>query len=447
MNNEHADELINKFLLSGSLKENAYDGVEIQELILLFHHAHHLLKTKPGESVWLEPRMKELLFWLKEKIKTAEVLYIAYDSNTNYPYVDAEGRVWFFSKKEYAAYAEDYFLQQFVMLKMKEISGEEIMNTIGLLHLLGLPVIVVDNGQYYIEVMRDELLPPMDWSGTPENQIPVTNPGLAHAMILFFQTMKDRLNTPNKEKLLQTLEECMLDEIIHAKYLLPMQLLTEDTPSPDDQGNITLNQGDRIQFGFLEGEEDSKWLPAFTDWVEFEKVFDKNLWSSYVATYEDLLTISKSMTGIVLNPHGLGLRLDAKNKANIEKYRIERIEASPSTDTSIAVPEAEAEDEANVLLGEPKEFPTQLQEAILAHMKNQRNIKKAYLRQKLLENKQSYVLIVDIEGEKEEIFRGISNVTAPHLIDVTLDIIEMNDWIEEVKDIKPFYKKKRFGLF
>jgi hypothetical protein len=324
MNDLVAEELILLFLQSHSPVESAYDEINIQELIFLINRAKYLMMSQKDESEWLIERMKEFYIRLKEKIKAAEELYIAYDQHTNYPYVDIEGRVWIFSNEQYAAEAEDYYLQQFIMLFIKKISGDEITKTFGLLHLLGLPFILVDNGQYYIEVNRDELLPPMDWNDTPENQIPVTNPDLQHAMILFFQTMRSRQNTPDKEELLQSLENNLIDETIKARYLIPMQLIEQNPSTPDDEGTITLKQGDRIQFAILETNEKFNWLPVFTDWFEFEKMYSKERWSSYIGTYEDILELSTNMTGVLINPQGIGLKLDATVKANIEKHRQEK---------------------------------------------------------------------------------------------------------------------------
>ena len=322
MNELLAEELVLQFLQSESPEQSAYEEVPIQELIFLINRAKHLLNSQKSE--WMDSRIKEFFFRLKEKIKSAKELYVAYDRHTNYPYVDIEGRVWFFSKEEYAAEAEDYFLQQFVMLSMKKISGEEITKTLALLHLLGLPVILMDNGQYYIEVNRDELMPPMNWSGIPEIQIPVTNPELQHAMILFFQTLRSKQNTPDKREILQSLEDNMLDEIIKARYLIPMQLNEKNPSTSDEVGAITLKRGDRIYFALLEGNDNVSWLPAFTDWEEFGKMYSKEQWSSYIGSYEDLLALSKNMTGVIINPHGIGLKLDEANRANIEKFRSER---------------------------------------------------------------------------------------------------------------------------
>lgn len=103
--------------------------------------------------------------------------------------MDGDDRVWMFSQKVFAENAEDYFRQQLLMLEMQPIGGEEVLKTFAQLHILGLSKVLVDNGQYHIEIQRDEILPPPDWTGTPEISIPVTNPGLQRAMIRFFQTL------------------------------------------------------------------------------------------------------------------------------------------------------------------------------------------------------------------------------------------------------------------
>ncbi|MNN69835.1 hypothetical protein D3C81_1856530 [compost metagenome] len=85
--------------------------------------------------------------------------------------------------------------------------------------------------------------------------------------------------------------------------------------------------------------------------------------------------------------------------------------------------------------------------AVKAYMKTQKGIIKAYLRLMAKDNEQSYLLIVDFEGNKDEIFRGIAETATPHLNGMPLDMVSMDGWANEVKELDPFYKKKRFGLW
>ncbi|ANS75321.1 hypothetical protein AWM70_12475 [Paenibacillus yonginensis] len=325
MNEERKDEIGRRFLLTPEISQEELGGLEIQELIFLVHTAKRFKVEEAFPDVYLDERIKGITGVLLDKIKHADTLYLACGKTTGYPYVDGEDRVWMFSQEAYAANAEDYFRQQQLMLEMKPIGGEEVLRTFGEFHILGLPKILVDNGQYHIELNRDDIMPPPDWTGTPEISVPVTNPGLQRAMIRFFQTL--HAPTGDQEvrgRELDVLEAEMLDEILQARYLLPMQLKESDPSPADEQGIKTLKEGTVIQFGVLSAEDGSAWLPAFTDWLEFEKVYDKTVWSSNIAAYDDLLAVSGNMDGIVLNCRGIPLPIDANNQERIEAFRQKR---------------------------------------------------------------------------------------------------------------------------
>jgi len=100
-----------------------------------------------------------------------------------------------------------------------------------------------------------------------------------------------------------------------------------------------------------------------------------------------------------------------------------------------------------VLLGQPKEYPHEMIAAVTAYMKTQKGIKKAYLRLMIDGHEQSYLLIVDLEGRKEELFGGIAAAATPYLNGMVLNMVDLDGWEEHVKGVEPFYKKKRFGLF
>lgn len=327
MDEQRKDEIGRKFIFSPQVAEEEYEALEIQELIFLIHSAKYFKVEEVFPHVYLDERIKEFHNVLLEKIKEAETLYIAYEKNTNSPYLDADDRVWMFSKEAYAANARDYFMQQLLMLDMRKLNHGDILPKLAELHTLGLPKILLDNGQYHVELERDALLPPPDWSGVPEINIPVSNPGLQRAMIRFFQAMSTPDPDPDqnrKRSLLQALEAEMLEQLIQARYLLPMQLIEPNPSPPDEYGQKTIGAGATLQFGVLGGEGDTTWLPAFTDWAEFEKVYDKEVWSSNVAGYEDLLALSETMSGIVINCQGIPLRIDENNKRMIEAFRNEQ---------------------------------------------------------------------------------------------------------------------------
>ncbi|WP_249899860.1 SseB family protein [Paenibacillus sp. PK3_47] len=307
---------------NSEMSVTASSGLAVQDLILLFQAARNSADGRVPEAEHLDE--STLYEAIKRAILHAETLYIAYDVHTNYPYIGANDQVWVFTEERFSAEAADYYLQQFIQLEMRRIGREEIRVLLAELHVLGIPGILVDNGQNTIVIRRDELLPPPDWSGTPEISIPVSNPGLQYAMLSFFQGMYSRQQYEGKNQVLRAAEARMLDELVQAKFLVPMQLKEEEPSAADEQGRKTLQQGTVIQFASLGAENGESWLPVFTDWLEFEKGYDKTVWSANVSTYEDIVALSENMAGAAINFRGIGFRLDEKNKRMIAEYLRER---------------------------------------------------------------------------------------------------------------------------
>ncbi len=305
-----------------AMSMKAAEGLTIQDLIGLLQAARNSADGRVPRAEHLdEQRLYEAI---KNAILNAENLYIAYDVHTNYPYIGANNQVWVFSEERFAAEAADYYLQQLIQLEMKKAASGDIGRMLAELHILGIQSLLVDNGQRTVVVARDELLPPPDWSGTPDIQIPVSNPRLQHAMLSFFQTMYSRQQYAGKSQILRAAEARMLDELVQARFLVPMQIKEEQPSAPDELGKKTLQQGTVIQFASLGVEDGEPWLPLFTDWPEFEKGYDKTVWGGNVATYEDIVALSASMGGAVINFRGIGFRLDEKNKRMVAEYVRER---------------------------------------------------------------------------------------------------------------------------
>lgn len=443
MTDERKDEIGKLFLLSKETLIEGLEKLEIQEIIFLICSAKHFKENKSFLNDNFDEKIQMFLKVLRDRIEDAAELYIAYDNNTNYPYIDVDDRIWMFSKEEYATNAKDYFMQQLIILDMKKISHEEIMKTFAHLHRLGIKKIVMDNGEYNIEINRDDILPPPDWSDTKKISIPVENPELQHAMIQFFQMAHSKNNSQGREQTLHQLEDKMLDEVINAKYLIPMQLKEEEPSIPDEHGNSTLKKGTTMQFANLvSNDDDTQALPAFTDWTEFEKVYDKNIWSGNIATYDDLLAVSQKMNCIVINCKGIPLNINEKNKHMIEEYKIEKNKPKDAS-----VKECTMKKDTKIMLGEPKEYPSKMIEVVKEYMKKQKHIKKAYLQLMIKDNEKSYLIVVDFDGNKDKLFKGIADVALPYLNGMYLDMVTMDDWAKnDVKDVKPFYKKKLFGI-
>ena len=443
LSSERKNEIGAKYIIEGIASKNDLETLNIQELIFLIDAAKHF---KEKEAYVLDDLDHKIAFYYEavlDKVKNAEELYLAINKATNYPHIDDNGNGWIFSKKKYADAAKDYYLQQFIMLDIITVKKDNLTAAFADLYRYGIEHLLIDNGQYFLHIKREEILPPPDWGNIPDIQIPVMNPKLSFAMLQFFQNLYTQNNYPEKQQNMQMLEDKMLDEVLAAKYVMPMRLQEKEPSEPDKDGMKILKEGSLIQVPNIVNQTDStEWLPAFTDWEEFQKMYSKEDWSGNIATYDDLLTFSNKAEGIVVNAGGVSLRINEKNKQLIEEYRKSKDLLKEAWVTPHVIKK-----DTQVLIGEPEENTVEMVDAMIRFMKAHKGIKKAFLRKMIKEDEASFLVIVDFKGDKDIIFKGIADAAMPHLKGMYLDFHEFDEWAANTcKEVKPFYKKGFLGL-
>lgn len=318
MTDERKNELGNTFILKDAAPQ-ALAALEIEELCFLIRTAEYLIETSAfagGNLAEKPPLFRAALIAL---LKASDALFIAYDAATEYPYIDPEARMWLFSRQEFALGAQAFYAQS-IPLEIRKIYRDEIEGAFAELHIMGIEKVLLDNGHQFVEFHRDELLPPPDWSGTPKASIPVSNPQLMFAMIRFFQTLHAKTGGEDRAQRLGQLEDAMLDAITSARFLVPMRVVKAQ-PSADPQGTLSLEKGDKLEFARISDESGKQFQPAFTDWIEFGKAFDQNVWGGNVASCDDLFALAQSMNGVVINPNGLPLLINDTTRQKINQRR------------------------------------------------------------------------------------------------------------------------------
>lgn len=323
MDNKRKDELGNLFVFNDKYSSREFEKVTIQELAFLICTMRVLKEKEILKNCDYDAKIITFTQVLIKKLKLTKELYIAYDSNTQYPYLDFQGRAWIFSEKEYADKAEEHFKAEKIFLQIKELINKNIINEFGKLHYLGIEKVIIDNGQYNIEINRNDILTPPDYSNVPARKIPVMNPKLQFAMINFFQYVYSRKDYKNKVEVIRGLESNMLEEVLKAKFLLPIKL-ENDNIGIDGNGANVVEKGNKVNFTVIKDKNGLRWLPAFTDWYELDKAFDRGKLRSSICSFEDILTISENLEGIVINCNGLALRIDENNRKIIVEFMEKR---------------------------------------------------------------------------------------------------------------------------
>lgn len=253
------------------------------------------------------------------QIINAEELYIVYNQGAGYLYIDSDNRSLIFTSKENAEHAVEEFKSRNIDIRIGEIDSKNKSIVLSELHRLGIDKVLVDQGTLDMTLNRDDIIPPEDFGDMPENDIPVTNPKIQNAIIKFYQKINDKDKKDDEE--IMKLQENMFSEIADGRFIIPIKFKEGIVDSIEKNNIIVENQGTKVIIASVSNREGEKWLPAFTDWFEFRKIFDVNEWSGNIVSYDDLVIISDTNSGIVINCAGLSMNLKNTDKRVIVKYK------------------------------------------------------------------------------------------------------------------------------
>ena len=269
---------------------------------------------------------------------------------------------------------------------------------------------------------------------------PLTNPKLKE---LFKK--RSELDMNDQAAVNACMNELAEEIVTNAKFLSVINVDENDVET-DENGNVRFKQGGRISFAFLTGPEDKPYFPAFTDWEEVGKWEDiKNgEVHTMVMSFDDYYYMTKeNECGIVIDPFGANLIIDNNN---IRRFKeIKDLNTSGHSEHVIT-------EETKVMIGEPKEYPEKMVQAIIAHAKKNKNINALWLKLMANEKEESFLLAVDFDGDKETVFGGIAEAARPYLPQgYFIDMVPFDDKGigAAASEGEPFYKKKKglFGIF
>ncbi|MDT8718003.1 enhanced serine sensitivity protein SseB [Clostridium sp. 19966] len=246
---------------------------------------------------------------------------------------------------------------------------------------------------------------------------PVTNADLVSSMNVFFENK----NAEN--------ELILIGEINKAHFLVPVIV-------DGKIKNGVIKKKTTISFKMITNTANENFFIAFTDWQELGK-WSKNSEQTLILTYNELkemvLKDIANVRGFVINPYGQNLIITPEA---MEYFSKRKSEVTIEKDTKI-------------LLGQPANYPDEMVKALTEFFKEHKEVNSCYLfwAHREDENNGNLLLVVDFTGNKDELFPRIAAVAQNYLgQDEYIDMISIGTDFGKnvVKDVKPFYKKKRF---
>ena len=311
----------------------------------------------------------------------------------------------------------------------------------------------------------------------PEPMQPITNPVLVDAMATFKLDLANRDN----EETFKEHEIAFLKAAIEAKYLLPAQVEQPAEPQPEGEP-----QQARVAFQIMTNPKGEKFMPAFTDEIELKKNRKPGeRFQVAVMSFNDLYHFMKSneaINGVVINPFGSALCLirqqiiaigdrngelvlsaprPAENAQEVNMVQPQPTNALGAVENSReaqqdlirqAMADMEAAKASADENAQPESDPVtdDLIGALKGVLKKQKAVKKAYIRPET-EKGERYLLIA-LEADENTDLEAIHDTLAKECADyadLPFDVVASSSIRakELVAEGKPFYEKKRFGIF
>lgn len=235
----------------------------------------------------------------------------------------------------------------------------------------------------------------------------------------------------------------LLEEIVmNAHFLSVIQM--SKAPEQNGDGTATFKENTTIGFPMLSAADGRKFYPVFIDWEELGK------WEemrnpppqTLILSFDDYASMvlgQNQADGIVVNPFSDNLPLDRDLMMHL-RARKEIITSGCA--------EIQIEKDTPVRLGEPAKSPVKLIDALVKHAQKHKNIRTAWLRLMEKEGELSFLVVVDADGDRNEVFASIAEAARPYLDEMYLDMVPFHSDFGRtaVDGVTPIYQKKK-GFF
>ena len=262
---------------------------------------------------------------------------------------------------------------------------------------------------------------------------PIENPKLSELFEIRRTTPPAQHNSVNN----QIAEEIAL----HAK-LLAVISVSPNAPKAQEDGTAVFEKDTVISFSMFSDPNENTFMPVFTDWPSLyagELYKDGNV-QTLVVTFDDIYAITHGSAGAVVNPFTDNFVITPRNLAQMKQQK---------DITENGVSKQVIEKDTKVQIGDPKEFPAELAQAVRSYAENSKAINAVWLKLMIKDGEQSYLLIVDHNGDEETVFRGIAQAAVPHIHNgMYLDMLGYNSESgRSAAKGEPVYRRKKRGLF
>ena len=266
----------------------------------------------------------------------------------------------------------------------------------------------------------------------PDVNQPVENPKLTE----LFGQLKNADDTDRN-----ALYESIAEEIALNAYLLAVFRMDEDAIEHNDDGTAVFKQDSSLSFEFLTSADGTHYLPVYTDWRALrknEQYKDINA-KTMIVSFDDMAALCSGKNGIVVNPYSDSFIIRPENVLHMKQHK--DIVTKGYTKQTV-------DKDTKVQIGDPADRPVQMIQAIRSYAARSKRIRTLWLKLMIKEGEKSWLVIVDCDGNPEDVYQGIGQAAMPYLNQgMMIDMVSYADSFgQRAASGKPIYRKRR-GLF
>lgn len=258
-----------------------------------------------------------------------------------------------------------------------------------------------------------------------------------------------------KEQKTKESQSIMLGEMMNSKFLNPTTL----NIVPDKDGKINIPKGTQISFYTIMSTDKKKFAMAFTDEIELNKWYETSIKGGikpeqlsrnsavmgFMEYAEIILNEKSDLDGLVINPYNENIIF---NREQISSLREQRINKDKYGITQNVINKNEQIGLRKLV---SEEYPTEMLDKIILHMKSKEEINAAWILKMLKQGKESYLIVVDFEGELNIVLGEIARIAKPFLTTgiISMDMIPYNSPLgkDATKTADMFYNKNGIKQF
>lgn len=237
------------------------------------------------------------------------------------------------------------------------------------------------------------------------------------------------------QEYIKDITNLIFEEIATQAHFLSVVELSQE-PVANEDGTAIFQKDSMMRMPMISTQDNKHFYPVFTDWGEIRKWTNCPSNKTMILAFDDyaeMIVKDGKIEGIAINPFGANFILDRKT--------IEHIQTRKDIITKGVSKQKVAKD-TQVTLGEPKDYPTEMVEAIKAYLNGEPAVRRVWLRLMYKSGEYSYLLVVDFEGDRNNVFGKIADAARPYLGDMYIDMVPFADDFgrRAVEGVEPFYQ-------